>query len=94
MSNIPKKIIHFLRKITRKPKGTPTIPRRMVTWLCEHTGGHEQLPGDVGYAGGSMLDVWCKHCDMLFQVPVREKNLSKEFRGLMNILEKENEPPL
>jgi hypothetical protein len=30
------------------------IPRRIVVWLCKHTGGHEQMPGEVGYAGGAM----------------------------------------
>ena len=89
-----KKIIRFLHNITRKPKGVPTVPRRIVTWLCEHTGGHEQLPGDVGYGGGGMLDVWCKHCDYMFQVPIKEKTLSKKFRGLMDVLGKESEPPI
>ena len=87
-----KKIIRFLRRITRKPKGKPTIPRQMVIWLCEHTGGHEQAPGEVGYSGGGMLDVWCKHCDYMYQVPIKEKDVSNIFHDLMGLIPPERKP--
>ena len=55
-------------------------------WLCEKTGGHE-ASSDVGYAGGGMLDTWCKHCDFMYQIPVLETEVSGIFCDLMSTVE-------
>lgn len=81
-----KKIVYCIRKISSKPNGKPDLLRRIAIWLCEKFGGHE-ASSDVGYSGGCMLDVWCKHCDYLYQMPIKEKNLTPDFKNLMGIID-------
>lgn len=81
-------IIRFLRKTSKKPKGKPDLLRRITVWICDKTGGHE-ASNDVGYAGGGMLDTWCKHCDAMFQIPLKEKKISEPFGNLIKVIREE-----
>lgn len=83
-----KKIVYFLRKISKKSRGKPDIIRRFAVWLCEKSGGHEASPTKQGYMGGNMLDTWCKHCDHMYQIPVSEVDISDDFRKLMSLIGK------
>lgn len=77
-----KPFIKLIRRHTRKN----SLLRKGAVWLCDRIGGHE-ASSDVGYAGGGMLDTWCKHCDGMYQVPVLEKKVSGIFRDLMSVVE-------
>lgn len=71
-------LIRALHNYTRKNSRS----RRVLEWLCDHTGGHEQS-NDIGYSGGAMIDVWCKHCDAMYQVPKTEKDIPEIFKHFM-----------
>jgi len=81
-----KRIIFFIRKHSKKK----SLLRKLAVFLCDKTGGHEPSLSDCGYAGGGMLDRWCKWCDGIFQSPVLENDIPDDFSNLMSIMK---EPP-
>jgi hypothetical protein len=79
-----KQLILFFTKHTRKGSRS----RKILEWVCVHTGGHV-ASNDIGYGGGPMIDVWCRYCDALYQIPKLEKDIPEIFKDFMTAFDEE-----
>jgi len=58
--------------------------RRLKTWLCGKTTGHEWSKTESGYSKGG-VDCWCRWCDEMVTMPLCESPLSGKMKDLSRI---------
>lgn len=46
--------------------------KRLKQFLCLKMIGHKPNTYEWGYGGHGKVDVWCKYCDKMFQIPIEE----------------------
>ena len=57
---------------------------RSAQWFCGKITGHENSKTEWGYGGGEYADVWCRWCNKMGRVPV--KNIENLHKGARTII--------
>ena len=57
---------------------------KFTQWLCGKITGHRNSKTEWGYGGGEYANVWCRWCNKIGQMPVKDiDNLRKGIRTII-----------
>jgi len=54
---------------------------KKIQWICGKITGHKSSKTEWGYGGGEYADTWCRWCNKMGQIPV--KNLNNKARKVI-----------
>ena len=71
-------------RLRRVPMLGPSL-YRFAQWFCGRFIGHQISPTEWGYGGGAYCDVWCRWCDHLSHIPLKEHPRAIEVMNQLDV---------